>query len=314
MSAATAMRRIFNIISTKRSGHHAFIYWLMPGLSGRARFRNNAVIGERLKEEIAAFAAASQGQSDQVLVLNYEGVSPSGLRTAWSFQQGAGCEVRDILFLRDPLNLCASLIHRKAFATLDLLMLLRQLIAERDWLAHHGDARAARPIDLVFYNPWLSDSDYKPALAARLGLAVVSKSGTLSHHGGGSSFQDLDAVEDEEDVAKLTQRWKRYRGHRLFEALVGHSAFSPWFERLCAGDIADCLGRTDRDDERAAYIAGLRRSPRRHILVDRMLAMLGAEPQILQRIESATGKGKKRILLEAHLKALLPGRRNTHLP
>lgn len=304
-------RTIINVISTKRSGHHAFIYWLQAGLGAPSRFNNNAVIGAKLERQLAAFVATGDegsGETARHLLLNYEGVSPEGLETAWRMQQATGASLRNIVFLRDPLNLCASLIHRKRFVLLDLVMVLRQLIAERRWIERCAAARDPS-LHLVFYNPWLQRSDYRERLAAHLGLVSSRANTHISRHGGGSSFGDLDSVSETADVVQLTRRWQRYRDQRLFAALVGHPTLAPAFLRLVSGELRDCLGESDHDGERHDYLSKLAREPRRHWLVDRLAATLEREPALLQRIEGQNARGKKRVLLEAHVKALLLPRR-----
>ena len=73
------------------------------------------------------------------------------------------------MFLRDPLNLCASLIRRKALPWLEIVAILRQLFAERDWLMIH--ARQEVPtLQLIPYSAWLNDNTYRRRIAEAFDL------------------------------------------------------------------------------------------------------------------------------------------------
>ncbi|MGI9423586.1 MAG: hypothetical protein ACR2PA_10360, partial [Hyphomicrobiaceae bacterium] len=107
-------------------------------------FANNSIIGAPHDRVIADFdRTVSRSQSPDlspILVLNYEGITPLGFDRAAEAQKNIGADIRNVLFLRDPLNLCASLIHRKPIIEFELVMILRQLFAERNWLQLYASA------------------------------------------------------------------------------------------------------------------------------------------------------------------------------
>ena len=299
-----------NVISTKRSGHHAFVRWLRQNREMPAAFVNNAVIGEPIRAHLRAVSGpAARGQgAGGTTIFNYEGVTRLGLEAAWQMQRAAGGRRVDLLFLRDPLNLAASLMHRKRVARLDLVMILRQLFAERDWLKAYAEG-AVPGLPLIGYNAWVLDADYRQRVADRLGLRSSERVAAVTRHGGGSSFKDLASVGDDE-ARRLTTRWHGYRADSLFGALLTHPRLLPWFEAALAGEITDSFGATLADPDGLAHLRAVARARPRQSYADRMIDALSDRQELFHGIESGTSFGKKLGIARAHLAVLSgPGRR-----
>jgi hypothetical protein len=292
--------RFLNVISTKRSGHHALVNWIEDGSSERTRFINNAVIDEALLRSFAGLVSGARGPL--TVIMNFEGVTVSGVSRTIAGQKAAGAAVENILFVRDPLNVCASLMHRKAMVHAELVMVLRQLFSLRDWLAAYR--RGTADADLVFYNRWLVDDDYRALLAERLSIAPAAVRNEITKFGGGSSFKDL-ARGGSEAAPRLTSRWKKYAGDRLFRCLLTHPQFADVFLEEVRGEICDARGESDADAERAAYLEAAVRERRSSPYVDRLIDGLARDPDAFCRIEGlSAGLSKRLYIVRTHAKAL----------
>lgn len=298
-----------NVISTKRSGHHAFVRWLRQHRETPAAFVNNVVIGEPIRAHLRTVTGpGAHGKgANGTTIFNYEGVTLLGLEAAWRMQGAAGGRRVDLLFLRDPLNLTASLMQRKRLARLDLVMILRQLFAERDWLKAYAEG-AVPGMSLVGYNDWVLDTAYRRRVADRLGLRSSERIAAVTRHGGGSSFKDMASVGDDE-ARRLTTRWHGYRDDSLFGAVLTHPRLLPWFEAALAGEIADSFGSTLADPDGLAHLRAVARARPRHPYVDRMIDTLSDRQALFHGIECGTSFEKKLGIARAHLAVLAgPGR------
>ena len=167
-SAATpankASARYLNVISTKRSGHHAFISWIQAGSRQRTQFINNTAMKRGTFERIPAFC---ENQSEPTTVIfNYEGVTPNGVARAIAQQNQTKSPIYNLLFVRDPLNVCASLMQRQRKFSPELFKIMRQMFALSGFL--EICKRDPSYADLIFYNRWLTDAPYRDRVAQRL--------------------------------------------------------------------------------------------------------------------------------------------------
>jgi hypothetical protein len=297
-----------NVISTKRSGHHAFISWLRERSGRPSRFINNAVMGAPMKAHMLRLSAerarAGIGSSPpKTVIFNYEGVTRAGLELTWAAQRAVGGHIRNVLFLRDPLNLCASLIHRKALPWLEIVAVLRQLFAEREWLTIYAQ-REVPALQLILYNAWLIDDAYRRHIAEAFELQSSTRIHEVSSYGGGSSFSRSTILADPA-VASLTTRWHSYRDNAFFNALMTHPNLRPSFEAALSGEIADEAGHSLADDAGLAHLRAKSRPRSRHLLVDRMADRLSERPDLFHAIECSNAERKKIHLVWAHITALI---------
>jgi hypothetical protein len=296
-----------NVISTKRSGHHAFIAWLRAHKGRPTRFINNAVLGEPMTAYVQRLSAerslVGNGSSPATVIFNYEGATRRGLELTWVAQRAVNGTIRNVLFLRDPLNLCASLIRRKALPWLEIVAILRQLFAERDWLMIH--ARQEVPtLQLIPYSSWLNDDTYRRRIAEAFGLQSSTSLYEVSSYGGGSSFSRSTEFLGP-DVVSLTTRWHAYRDDAFFNALITHPKLRPCFETALAGEIAGEAGHTLADDGALAHLRAKNRPRSGHLWVDRMVDRLSERQDLFHAIECSNARGKKAHLVRAYMAALI---------
>lgn len=292
------MSQLVNVVSTKRSGHHAFIEWYRRHHIGATEFINNRPLNE-LAGDIASHFEA---HPDRPLVLNYEGAMPSSVNGHIGHQKHLCGDIRSIVFLRDPLNSAASLIHRKKSPTANLVMILRQVLAEYYWLL---DRKNSGNYLHVSYNSWLFDEQYRAELAKMLGLASHDLSNAITRQGGGSSFS-CDTQLCESGRRKLMTRWHQYRGNRLFDAIVSHPAFVKVFSGVYSGLYADSLGRTFADAEAASYYEDITSRRKTIPLLDRLIDRLTHRLDLFEKMDHGNSLAKRKLIVRAFAAGLAP--------
>ena len=311
-----------NVVSTKRSGHHAFIQWLMANGRGRAVHVNNVRVGanivqavEHAVEEKATDDGIGEPSSPTRVIINFEGVTTRGVAETIASQRTLSTDITTIIFLRDPLNLVASLIQRKTLPLKDLVMLIRQVLAEKALLGLSQDrmenktktqkAPAPFPVDaFVFYNAWLTDPAHRAGLAQACGLQSDTLPGTVTPHGGGSSFDDLEHF-GTADTARLLSRWKAHRDTPAYRAMISHPLVAGIFRTALNGTLKDSFGGHMQDDEALAFLQETIFNRRGHRLVDGFLAQLSDRQDLFETIERSTARAKKPLILKASLLGLL---------
>lgn len=284
------MTEFLNIISTKRSGHHAFIDWILAQAPD-AVFVNN----RPLPRAEADMRAARDGR---LHIVNFEGITPHGVARVQAAERGSR---REVVFLRDPLNTVASLIRRKARPVAEVVMLCQQLFALRDWLERRrGPGEEVH----ISYNAWLLDPGYRQTAAERLGLPGADLPEAVTAPGGGSSFGGPARVDEAGRAARL-QRWRNLADHPAFNAMIGHEAVRDTFEAACAGDLVDALGADFRDDDAALHLRRLRseRTPGPRLL-HRAVSRLWERRALYRDLEAATGLARKAHVWRATLASL----------
>ncbi len=302
--------RFLNVISTKRSGHHALIKWIETGSPVPTRFINNAAINPELFDRISDLVRNIREPT--TIILNYEGVTPAGVGKVLTVQKDSGASVQNVLFVRDPLNACASLMQRKAVVYAELVMILRQLFALKNWLDLYQQGKANA--DLVFYNRWLADDDYRAGVAQRLGINAQPVGTEVTAFGGGSSFRDL-AQGGAAAAPKLLNRWKAYEHDAVFRSLISHPLLAGTFHDELRGAITDSAGESDRDENRAAYLAGARNGYSTAGFLGRIIQGLSQDLAAFERIEAQGPSFRKRITIAVtYLNAVSSPRYNSPLP
>ena len=294
------MSQFINMVSTKRSGHHAFIEWYRAHHPAPTTFINNHSLNAELSTKIASHAKADPSHP---LILNYEGAMLSGVQRLITEQTRLSKTVKSIIFLRDPLNLAASLIQRKKSRLANVVMIVRQLLAERHLLL---ERTASNGLFLhVSYNAWLLDDAYRVNLAKQLGFSSHELSNSITPEGGGSSFGSETELSPR-DRSKLVTRWHGYRDDEFFAALISHPVFSAVFEAACSGLYPDSLGSTFSDESAAAYYRRITARRKATPLLDRLIDRLAARPDLFEKMDGAGSGAKKPLILRAYLTALVP--------
>ncbi|MDD7970387.1 hypothetical protein [Roseinatronobacter alkalisoli] len=217
-------------IATRRSGHHAFLEWVLAGAQQPWTYYNNVDVTR------AHFAAAralrhdgkspDSGHADTPLLAF--SVEDRRLDQVLVWPQLSHClppdaKVDIILFLRDPLNAFASLLQvldragwvaededRKARARARHLRswasLAREFLGETDHLSQHSDNWR---VHRLHYNGFVGGAGARDEIAAALELQAVPLQTGLSRFGGGGNTFFSDKSGYSLSPEALEARWQK---------------------------------------------------------------------------------------------------------
>ncbi|WP_316013341.1 hypothetical protein [Roseobacter sp. HKCCA0434] len=236
------MPEYLNVISTKRSGHHAFIAWYRHHAPDQWMHLNNRSLDRLIRRDLVKVDAPR-------ILINFEGVTPEGIERVRAREDGTAKSRTDVIFLRHPLNMLASFVHRvekkfaKGLTGLAVHTILRQVHAQNYWSSLRTD------LPRYSYDPWVSDESYRAKMADALGLTGNSPLKDISEYGGGSSFTGVD---DTVDPLDRLNRWSIKSDSAIFKSIATHPAImSGLLDALEGRHPADSLGYRF-DDLRAA--------------------------------------------------------------
>ena len=270
------MRLVTEIISTKRSAHHAFIAWLGLNTDKPVAFFNNVIPSAPPKlRELSFFNATKTAGEDERLrmllngdcdaLVNFEGKLPDSIER-WNSQylsprlQGS---LRRIAFLRDPINTLASLAKRSRPERFrGRFNFFYQALGIEEMLTHlHYNP--SRPCDrVVIFSHWRMNTDYRAKLASELGLRGSNLPSKISPFGGGSSFGGMN-FDPVTQVAELFERWRAVEDNPMFLAPfadpAAQTALRYYFPLAGATEIVKpellerLIARADKNAEAKAY-------------------------------------------------------------
>lgn len=281
------MSTIFEIISTKRSAHHAFIGWIAENAGRPLLFFNNIVpsLPPRIREAAllnAGDAAIPQSDLAALLltgepdaIINFEGKLVASIED-WNrdyLVRNTVKPVRKIVFLRDPLNTFASLAYRtpdRRFRS--LFNYFYQVVAFETIMASVAASPEAYE-RVVTMERWQSDAGYRGDLARQLGLETSALPSGVSRYGGGSSFEGA-SFDPSANASALFERWRRVEEDPLFlapfadptsrEAIRAYFGLFGKSGRIDAGAVsrllACALGRADAVRCARDFLAPMRRA------------------------------------------------------
>lgn len=268
------MRTLTEIISTKRSGHHAFIEWIGAG-SAVVFFNNPAPTSPpRLREAVRWDGlAAPKGDSERVsallegpdnAIVNFEGRQSDSI-TAWNeayLSPKLSGNLRRIVFLRDPLNLFASLARRtKKQSPHALFQFYQQALAFESIINALETADAFE--HCVIFSAWLTNENYRAKLAEALDIPGGPPPEVVTAFGGGSSFEGR-TFDPKVDQNRLFERWRNMVDHPLYLSLFAdpalYHAMMRYFIRFAADEhvapeALDVLARNASANERGKELA-----------------------------------------------------------
>ncbi|NBB70423.1 MAG: hypothetical protein GVY33_08880 [Alphaproteobacteria bacterium] len=278
---------LVEVVASKRSAHHAFINWFCNHAPRPLVYFNNVWPTSRPRLRHARVAHADLTTTDAALkrsplellttfplltVLNFEGRLPLNI-DRWNREFLAPRttkRVRQIVFLRDPVNTAASLAWRtKTHDYVDLFRFFHQIHGIEALLTTALDAPAAVD-EVVPLWRWQEDDGFRRDLAGRWRLRDAALPEDVSRFGGGSSFGDTAFAGD--DRRRLYARWRQALHSPLFLAPFTDDRFCAltraYIDALGHGaDVAladlDTVVRAARGSERAArwkrrFLDGLR--------------------------------------------------------
>lgn len=227
------MRNVTEIISTKRSGHHAFIRWLCGNSRRPLVFFNNVVpcVPPRLRRlEYVKFdgplpktAAAKKSElmgGAHDIILNFEGKLPQNvdrLNDEFIVPKTSG-RLRRIAFLRDPINMLSSLAARtRGNAFKDKFNFFYQLLAFEEIMHRLDGKRNEWAHRVVLFSAWQKNESYRSELATYFELEDTTLPTKVADFGGGSSFSGMD-FDPRTQADSLFSRWKSAENHPLLLA------------------------------------------------------------------------------------------------
>ena len=224
------MRSITEVISTKRSAHHAFITWFCQNARRPIVFFNNALPSspprlrevERFHIDIAPrmdrVDELVEGQND--VLLNFEGKIPSSIEK-WNrkyLQPRLKGRLVRVVFLRDPVNTLASLAKRcRPSDFRSLFKYFYQVLALEEILGRLAQKDSNFCEKVVLMAPWLTNDLYRAEVAAYFQLTPGAPPVRVTRQGGGSSFHGMD-YEPSDNPAALAERWRAVEDNPLFLA------------------------------------------------------------------------------------------------
>jgi hypothetical protein len=226
------VRQITEVISTKRSAHHAFIRWFCQNARHPVAFFNNVIPSSppRLRElerytggvpQVASKATDHvnellEGETD--VLMNFEGKIPSSVER-WNdkyLRSHVNGRLVRVVFLRDPVNTLASLAKRcrpKDFRS--LFKYFYQVLALEQIIAQLAQKKSSFCEKVVLMSPWLRDEHYRAEVAQYFNLTPGLPPAEVTRQGGGSSFNGM-AYDPATNHAALNERWRVVEENPLF--------------------------------------------------------------------------------------------------
>ena len=300
-------QRAVVVIALKRSGHHAFVDWILAHAPAPSVFLNNSRPGLEFRSSKAAavakvaassppepvsVATAAQIAGDaatSLVVLNYESRFISNvLAHGWleGVHRHVPRPIRRLVFLRDPLNNLASVVKRVRNGRYSArqAQLGKTALLFRDYVSLIGNERHfGEPIELVYFDDWLRSVSYRETLARKLGLVGHDMLPEMSQPGGGSSFGALPTDPDER-LSSLKARWVVMSDDPLFLAFFFDAESSAVYERFY---------RDREDAEGMEAVARLRRAaharPEVGPLYERFVKVGAIQRKLMELEETRTG-------------------------
>lgn len=143
----------------------------------------------------------------------------------------------DLLVLRDPWNLFASMLKRGIFKR-DEKDKIKYTNLFKNYAREFINSSHNRNVNLVCanYNQWFADADYRVELAKKLGFTVSKKPyEKISNRGGGSSFDRLE-YNSEASSMKVLERWKIFQDDEFYQEIFADQELRELSEKIF-GDI-----------------------------------------------------------------------------
>ncbi len=236
------------VFAPRRSGHHAIMQWVVRNKTGRTVFLNDirppygnpfldcrglhvydGVVDHRylLRRREAAGKFSRKG----TLIYNYEDFElledviarMDADRRAWV---GPSERFLDVLILRDPFNLLASVLRaRRARNPRDGEPAMRKAVRIWKTCAREFAGRTRYLTNPLFisYNDWFASDAYRRELADKLGLVSVDEGLDQVARWGpatwtdGASFDGL-ALDGNASQMRVLERWRAYEDDGPFRA------------------------------------------------------------------------------------------------
>ena len=280
------MRLVTQIISTKRSAHHAFIAWLCGNTDRPIAFFNNVIPSTPPKLRELAFFNADRAEDEKArlhtllagdcdALLNFEGKLPTSIEN-WNkdyLLPRLEGRLQRIVFLRDPINTLASLAKRSRPQRFrGRFNFFYQALCIEEMLTHLQTDQAKLCDRVVVFSAWRMDGEYRAKLARELGLKSSGLPLHVTPFGGGSSFAGMD-FDPATQTAELFERWRAVEDNPIFLAPFAddeaQKAMRYYFQLSGAGEIVKTdvldrlISRAKKNAQAQAYVREFLRPMRR---------------------------------------------------
>jgi len=226
------------MIATKRSGHHAFLEWVLQNRKGRYAYLNH--INPRSPNLRAATFVSNSVRLQEnfahrkrhTTVLSYENQSLEQITGSEAFKSrdkilGKPHRRVTILLMRDPLNTLASavqVVRSGKHVVTDADHWIGRLV--QSWVNHAKEylgytsilSRSQIPSEvmLVSYNKYLRDELYRNDLSLVLDMTSTDGLNKLSHFAKGGNTFFSDKMSYSPDISRLESRWEIVKDDPLF--------------------------------------------------------------------------------------------------
>lgn len=207
------------IFAHSRSGHHAFIYWLVNQLEGSVIHHNNCMDGwekgilNPIKGKSLQYG--KKPYKHKIYSFEYLNLNEYVKYDFASWNE----EYIDILFLRDYYNWLASSykLGDKRFdrewknvrgeTEIPIIELWRQYAQE-----FINRQKLKENTIFVKYNDWFKSKNYRKEICDKLNIKFTDVGlNKVSNFGGGSSYSKYSITSNAQNKLKTTQRWKNHK-------------------------------------------------------------------------------------------------------
>lgn len=123
---------------------------------------------------------------------------------------GSSETIKNVVILRDVYNLFASLLKSKMMHKGNCSKFVTLYKAYAGAYLRHA-SESPDPTIFVNYNQWCMEADYRIEIANQIGFDTLGSAfQEISHMGGGSSFDKLNARQDPGKLQGTQHRWKNF--------------------------------------------------------------------------------------------------------
>ncbi|MBE9114821.1 hypothetical protein IQ249_02820 [Lusitaniella coriacea LEGE 07157] len=264
-------QKAIRIVGLKRSGNHAIINWIRKQEGGNVWYLNNLrpqqnpyrYLDEHYPREKWEKEAKGNLTKKDCLIYSYENcelskIIDSDFEEKHELYLGKSAERYDVLILRDPFNMLASMLHnhkkqiqqqgqitknyfqgknrygrdKKGGEELISLWIdyAKEFLGETNFLNHNKV--------VISYNSWFSSEDYRKELSQKLKLNFSDRGkNEVKDFGGGSSFEGLK-LDGTAVTMDVLNRWKTLIDNPQYRALLDNRELVQYSEKIF-GHIPD---------------------------------------------------------------------------
>ncbi|MDY6784670.1 MAG: hypothetical protein SW833_19350 [Cyanobacteriota bacterium] len=255
-------KKEIRVVGLKRSGNHAIINWMLQQEKGNVKHLNNIFPGKNPYRFLAEHYSDPQLHQDargkfspkDCLIYSYENcrlskaIDPE-IEQKHDIYLGKSAERYDVVILRDPFNMLASMVKRHS------QQLKKKNKIKRNYFKIKGEKGAIdiSIVDLwisyakeylgetqflsqtkvpINYNSWFLSVDYRKEIAEQLKLEFSDRGfDTVRKNGTGSSFDGLN-FDGQAAKMDVLNRWKTVADDINYRALFNNPEIFEYSERI----------------------------------------------------------------------------------